>query len=200
MHTELSWAANRGERSTSGAKNARWRKQAAPKYGCDRVRCSPNGCDALQQSSGALHCIVGRRGRDESYGCIPLSRAPGTITSLAPRRPARRPLRRARLPRRPPQCEALQRRAHGHELLDVVREDASAAAAALAKRRRGALEAYGLRRTAAGACRLLFSYRCLATATARSESRRPPSGATENVSRDSEMKSCRQRRLFGGYT
>jgi len=46
----------------------------------------PNGCDALQQSSRALHCIVGRRGRDESYGCIPLSRAPGTITSLAPRR------------------------------------------------------------------------------------------------------------------
>ena len=114
LHTELSWAANRGERSTSGAKNARWRKQAAPKYGCDRVRCSPNGCDALQQSSGALHCIVGRRGRDESYGCIPLSRAPGTITSLAPRRLARRPLRRARSTRRTPGCDALQRRAHGH--------------------------------------------------------------------------------------
>ena len=156
MHTELSWAANRGERSTSGAKSTRWRKQAAPKYGCDRVRCSPNGCDALQQSSGALHCIVGRRGRDESYGCIPLSRAPGTITSLAPRRPARLPLRRTRPPRRPPGCDALQRRARGHRLLDVVREDASAAAVALAERRRGALGAYGLLRTAAGACPCYF--------------------------------------------
>ena len=196
MSTELTGC---GERSTSGAKSARWRKQAAPKYGCDRVRCSPNGCDALQQSSGALHCIVGRRGRDESYGCIPLSRAPGTITSLAPRRLARRPLRRARSTRRTPGCDALQRRAHGHSPLDVVREGAGAAAVALAKRRRGGLGAYGLRRTAAGACRLLFSYRRLATATARSESRRPRSGATENASRDSEMKSRRRRRLFGGY-
>jgi hypothetical protein len=89
--TELSWAANRGERSTSGAKSARWRKPVAQKYGCDRVRCSPVQLRHTEQSSRALHCIVGRRGRDESYGCIPLSRAPGTITSLAPRRPARRP-------------------------------------------------------------------------------------------------------------
>ena len=86
MSTELSWAAKRGEgeRSTSGAKSARWRKQTAPKM------------DAT--ASAALRTAATHCSRAPGLCSIALSGAEGatnrTAASLCRARPERSHLSR----------------------------------------------------------------------------------------------------------